>query len=59
MSRMRSEGFVRLTGRELVDRGRSRLSRGELTPLSKRGGTVELEVFAAVKMTFQIEVIVD
>jgi hypothetical protein len=30
-----------------------------LTPLSKRGGAIELEVFAAVKMTFLIEMVVD
>ena len=55
----RLKGFVRVTGRELVDRVRSRLSRGELTPFSKRGGTVDFEVFAAVKMTFLDEMNVD
>ncbi len=31
----------------------------KLTPLSKRCGAVEFEVFAVVKMTFLVEVIVD
>ena len=52
-------GFVRLTGRELVDRVRSRFSRGEFTPLGESSGAIELEVLAAVKVTFLIEVIVD
>jgi transcriptional regulator with XRE-family HTH domain len=30
-------GIARLTGRELADQKRSRLSRGELTPFSERG----------------------
>ena len=44
-----------MTGRELVDRVWSRLSRGEMAPLSKRGGTVEFEVPAAVEVTFLVE----
>ena len=55
---LRSDGFVRLTGRELVDRVRSNLSRGELTPLGESSGAIELEVLAAVEVTFLIEVIV-
>ncbi len=51
-------GFVRLTGRELVDRVRSNLSRGELTPLGESSGAIELEVLAAVEVTFLIKVIV-
>jgi len=31
----------------------------ELTPLCQGGGTIEFEVFAAVKMAFLVEVIVD
>ena len=48
-----------LSGRELVDRVRSRFSRGEFTPLGESSGAIELEVLAAVKVTFLIEVIVD
>ena len=58
-SRITRQGFVRLTGRELVDRVRSRLSRGEMTPLGESSGAVDSEVLAVVKMTFLIEVIVD
>ena len=42
-----SRGFVRLIGRELADRRRSRLLRGELTPFSECGSTVLLEVLTA------------
>ncbi len=52
-------GIVRLTGRELADRRRSRLSRGELTPFSERGGAVLLEDVAAVAVTVLVEVVVD
>jgi hypothetical protein len=44
------DGIVRLTGRELADLGWPRLSRGELTPFSKRRSAVLLEVFAALEM---------
>ncbi len=39
-------GRVRLTGREMADRKRSRLSRGELTPFSERGNAVLFEDIA-------------
>ena len=42
-------GIVRLTGRELADRRRSRLSRGELTPFSECGSAVQPEDVAAVE----------
>ena len=48
---MPGSGFVRITGRELADQKRSRLSRGELTPLGQGGGAVLLEDVAAVEMT--------
>ncbi len=44
-----ARGIVRLTGLELVDRKRSRLSRGELTPFSERGSAVLLEDVTAVE----------
>ncbi len=52
-------GIVRLTGRELADQKRSRLSRGELTPFSERGSAVLLEDIAAVEVAVLVEVVVD
>ncbi len=52
-------GIVRLTGRELVDRRRLTLSRGELTPFSERGSAVLLEDIAAVEVAVVVEVVVD
>ncbi len=52
------EGIVRLTERELGDKKRSRLSRGELTPFSERGSAVLLEDIAAVEVAVLVEVIV-
>ncbi len=46
-SNITENGFVRLIGRELADRRRSRLLRGELTPFSECGSTVLLEVLTA------------
>ncbi len=48
-------GIVRLTGLELADQKRSRLSRGELTPCSERGGAVLLEDIAAVEVAVPVE----
>ncbi len=48
------DGLVRLTGHELADRRRSKLSRGELTPFSERGSAVLLEDVAAVEVTVWI-----
>ncbi len=53
------KGIVRLTGRELADRKRSRLSRGELTPLSERGNAVLFENVAAVEVAILVEVVMD
>jgi hypothetical protein len=55
----RSAGIVRLTGRELPDRKRSKLSCGELTPFSERGRAVLLEDIAAIEVTFVIEMVLD
>ncbi len=52
-------GIVRLTGLELADQKRSRLSRGELTPLSERGSAVLLEDVTAVEVAVLVEVVVD
>ena len=52
-------GIVRLTGRALADQKRSRLSRGELTPLGERGSAVLLEDIAAVEVAVLVEVVVD
>ncbi len=52
-------GIVGLTGRELADRKRSRLSRGELPPFSERGSAVLLEDIAAVEVAVVVEVVVD
>ena len=52
-------GIVRLTGREPTDQVRSRLSRGELTPFSKRGSAVLLEDIAVVEVAVLVEVVVD
>jgi hypothetical protein len=52
-------GIVGLTGRELADQKRSRLSCGELTPFSERGSAILLEDIAAVQMAVLIEVVVD
>ena len=43
-------GIVRLTGLEMADRKRSRLSRGELTPFSERGNAVLFEDIAGIKV---------
>ncbi len=45
-----SVGIVRLTGLEMADRKRSRLSRGELTPFSERGNAVLFEDIAGIKV---------
>ena len=50
---------IRLTGRELADQKRSRLSRGEFTPFSERGSAVLLEDIAAVEVAVLVEVVVD
>ncbi len=52
-------GIVRLTGLELADQKRSRLSRGELTPFSERGSAAQLEDIAAVEVAVLVEVVVD
>ncbi len=52
-------GSVRLTGRELADQKRSRLSRSELTPFSERGSAVLLEDIAAVEVAVLVDVVVD
>ncbi len=52
---MPAAGIVRLTGRELADRRRSRLSRGELTPFSERGSAVLLEDVEAVEVAVLVE----
>ena len=52
-------GIVKLTGRELADRKRSGLSRGELTPFSECGGAVLLEDIAAVEVALLVEVVVN
>ncbi len=45
-----AQGIVRLTGLEMADRKRSRLSRGELTPFSERGNAVLFEDIAGIKV---------
>lgn len=52
-------GTVRLTGLELVDQKRSRLSRGEPTPFSERRSAAQLEDVAAVEVAVLVEVVVD
>ncbi len=52
-------GIVGLTGLELADQKRSRLSRGELTPFSERGSAFLLEDIAAVEVAILVEVVVD
>jgi len=59
LSKIRSRGIVRLTGRELADQKRSRLSRGELTPFSEWSSAVLLKDTAAVEVTALVEVVVD
>jgi len=56
---MRTIGFVRVIGRDLVDQKRSKLSRSELPPFSECGSTVLLEDFAAVEMAVLVEVVLD
>ena len=51
--------IVRLTGLELADQKRSRVSRGELTPFGERGSVVLLEDIAAVEVAVLVEVVVD
>ncbi len=53
------KGIVRLTGRELADRRRSRLSRSELTPFSERGSAVLFENVSAIEVTVVVEVVMD
>ncbi len=53
------KGIVGLTGRELADRKRSRLSRRELPPFSERGSAILLEDIAAVGVAVLVEVVVD
>ncbi len=52
-------GIVRLTGRELADQVRLRLSRGELTPLGQSSRAVLFENVAAVEVAILVEVVVD
>ena len=52
-------GVVRLTGRGLADRRRSRPSRCELTPFRECGSAVLLEDISAVEVKVLVEVIVD
>ena len=54
-----SRGIVKLAGRELADRRRSRHSRGELTPSSECGSAVLFEDVAAVEVAVVVEVVVD
>ena len=56
---MTQKGNVRLTGRELVDQVRSRLSRGELTPLDQSSRAVLFENVTAVEVAVLVEVVVD
>ena len=58
-SAITGEGIVRLTGRELADQKRSRLSRGELTPFNECGNAVLFEDIAAVEVAILVEVVVD
>ena len=53
------EGIVRITAkRRHWTKNVERLCGTELVPFRKRGGTVQLEIFAAVEMTLLIEMIV-
>ena len=52
-------GFVRLTGRELVDRVWSRPSGRKLAPLGQGSGAVLLEDVAAVEVAILVEVVVN
>ena len=54
-----SRGVVNLTGRNVSDPNRPRLSRGELTPFSERSGAALFEDVAAIEMTVVVEMIVD
>ena len=53
------DGIVRITGRELADLKRSRLSSCQLMPRDQGGGAVLLEDVAAVEVTVPIEMIMD
>ena len=54
-----SLGIVRINARrQRWTKNVERLCGTELVPFRKRGGTVQLEIFAAVKMAFLIEMIV-
>ena len=59
MNRLAGVGIVRLTGRELTDQKRARLSRGKLTPFNERSSAVLFENVAAVEVAILIEVVVD
>ncbi len=50
-------GIVRLTGSDLTDQKRSRLSRGEMTPFSKRRSALLFEDIAAVEVAVLVEVV--
>ncbi len=52
---MNKIGIVRLTEGALADQRWSRLSRGEMTPFSERGGAVLFEEIAAVEVAVLIE----
>jgi hypothetical protein len=52
-------GIVRITARRLHwTKNVERLCGTELTPLGERGGTVQLQIFAAAEMVLLIEMIV-
>ena len=54
-----AEGIVRITAkRRHWAKNVERLCGTELAPLGESGGTVQLEIFAAVEMAFLIEMIV-
>ena len=57
--RLVQPGIVRVTAtRQHLTMNNERLCGTELTPLSEGGGTVQLEIFAAVEMALPIEMIV-
>ncbi len=55
---MRPSGTVRLTGRKPANQKRSRLSRGELTPLGQSSRATLFENIATVEMAVLVEVVV-
>ena len=59
LSNVRRSGIVRITSkRRHWTKNLERLCGTELAPLGESGGTVQLEIFAAVEMTLLIEMIV-